>query len=62
MAGHRSPEGPAPAALAGGQGRNHEMIFVAGATGNVGSEVVRALATVGAPVRALLRDPEKARL
>ncbi|MFB4313916.1 NAD(P)H-binding protein [Actinomadura sp. 21ATH] len=38
------------------------MIFVAGATGNVGSEVVRALAAAGAPVRALVRDPEKARL
>ncbi|QKW38178.1 NAD(P)H-binding protein [Actinomadura sp. NAK00032] len=38
------------------------MIFVAGATGNVGSEVVRALAAAGAPVRALVRDPERARL
>ncbi|OLT11176.1 nucleoside-diphosphate sugar epimerase [Actinomadura sp. CNU-125] len=38
------------------------MIFVAGATGNVGSEVVRALAAAGAPVRALVRDPAKARL
>ncbi|MBE1531871.1 NAD(P)H-binding protein [Actinomadura algeriensis] len=38
------------------------MIFVAGATGNVGSEVVRALTAAGAPVRALVRAPEKARL
>lgn len=38
------------------------MIFVAGATGNVGSEVVRAVAAAGAPVRALVRDPGKARL
>ncbi|RSN56736.1 MULTISPECIES: NAD(P)H-binding protein [Actinomadura] len=38
------------------------MIFVAGATGNVGSEVVRALTAEGAPVRALVREPGKARL
>ncbi|GGU90602.1 nucleotide-diphosphate-sugar epimerase [Actinomadura cremea] len=38
------------------------MIFVAGATGNVGSEVVRALAAAGATVRALVREPGKARL
>jgi uncharacterized protein YbjT (DUF2867 family) len=38
------------------------MIFVAGATGNVGSEVVCAVAAAGAPVRALVRDPGKARL
>ncbi|MEV0229910.1 NAD(P)H-binding protein [Nonomuraea sp. NPDC050786] len=38
------------------------MIFVAGATGNVGSELVRALAAAGTPVRALVRDPDNARL
>jgi uncharacterized protein YbjT (DUF2867 family) len=31
-------------------------ILVTGATGNVGSELVRALAAAGAPVRALIRD------
>ncbi len=36
------------------------MILVTGATGQVGSEVVRALAARGAPVRALVRDPAKA--
>lgn len=33
------------------------MNLVAGATGNVGGEVVRALAAAGAPVRALTRAP-----
>lgn len=33
------------------------MILVAGATGNVGSELVRALAAAGEPVRALSRHP-----
>ncbi|GAA4907958.1 NAD(P)H-binding protein [Streptomyces coeruleoprunus] len=33
------------------------MILVAGATGNVGGEVVRALARAGEPVRALVRKP-----
>lgn len=33
------------------------MILVAGATGNVGSELVRALASAGEPVRALSRNP-----
>jgi uncharacterized protein YbjT (DUF2867 family) len=33
------------------------MILVTGATGNVGAEVVRALAAAGRPVRALTRDP-----
>ncbi|WP_280184034.1 NAD(P)H-binding protein [Nocardia cyriacigeorgica] len=33
------------------------MILVTGATGNVGAEVVRALAAAGEPVRALVRDP-----
>jgi uncharacterized protein YbjT (DUF2867 family) len=33
------------------------MILVTGATGNVGSEVVKALVTSGEPVRALVRDP-----
>ncbi|MGV9310411.1 NAD(P)H-binding protein [Nonomuraea sp. NPDC003727] len=34
------------------------MILVTGATGNVGSEVVRALAAAGEPVRALVRKPD----
>ncbi|MEV4161881.1 NAD(P)H-binding protein [Nonomuraea dietziae] len=34
------------------------MILVTGATGNVGSEVVRALAAAGEPVRALMRKPD----
>jgi uncharacterized protein YbjT (DUF2867 family) len=33
------------------------MIFVTGATGNVSSEVVRALLAAGEPVRALIREP-----
>ncbi|MEU4704718.1 NmrA family NAD(P)-binding protein [Nonomuraea dietziae] len=33
------------------------MIFVAGATENVGREVLRALIEAGAPVRALARAP-----
>src|SRR4051794_9231780 len=36
------------------------MILVAGATGNVGSAVARALHEAGVPVRALVRDPGKA--
>src|SRR5262249_48642778 len=36
------------------------MIVVIGATGNVGSEVVRQLAEKGEKVRALVRSPEKA--
>ena len=36
------------------------MIVVAGATGNVGREVVRQLAEAGTPVRAVVRDPAKA--
>lgn len=36
------------------------MIVVAGATGNVGREVVRQLVEAGEPVRALVRDPAKA--
>ncbi|BDU00563.1 NAD(P)H-binding protein [Nocardia sputorum] len=36
------------------------MILVTGATGNVGAEVVQALATTGEPVRALVRDPAHA--
>lgn len=36
------------------------MILVTGATGNVGVEVVRALAAVEEPVRALVRDPQRA--
>jgi uncharacterized protein YbjT (DUF2867 family) len=37
------------------------MILVTGATGNVGSEVVTALVERGRPVRALVRDPARAR-
>ncbi|WP_039801912.1 NAD(P)H-binding protein [Nocardia araoensis] len=36
------------------------MILVTGATGNVGSEVVGALAAAGEPVRALVRDAQQA--
>jgi uncharacterized protein YbjT (DUF2867 family) len=38
------------------------MILVTGATGNVGSEVVAALARRGAEVRAVVRDPARARM
>src|SRR5690242_17725321 len=34
------------------------MFLVTGATGNVGAEVVSALAAAGAPVRALVRRPD----
>jgi uncharacterized protein YbjT (DUF2867 family) len=37
------------------------MILVTGATGNAGSQVVRALRARGAAVRAFVRDPVKAR-
>ena len=37
------------------------MIVVTGATGQAGSEVVRALAARGERVRALVRDPGPAR-
>jgi uncharacterized protein YbjT (DUF2867 family) len=37
------------------------MILVTGATGTVGSEVVRQLATAGERPRVLVRDPDKAR-
>ncbi len=36
------------------------MILVTGATGNVGSELVSALAARGEAVRALARDPDRA--
>ena len=36
------------------------MILVTGATGTTGGELVRLLAEAGAPVRALVRSPEKA--
>ena len=36
------------------------MILVTGATGKVGQEVVRQLATAGVPARALVRDPTRA--
>lgn len=35
------------------------MILVTGATGNVGAELVRALAAAGQPVRAVTRDPAR---
>jgi len=35
-------------------------ILVTGATGNVGSQVVRELRSRDAPTRAFVRDPEKA--
>lgn len=38
------------------------MILVTGATGNVGGEVVAALAARGLPVRAVVRDPAVARI
>ncbi|MFE3255649.1 NAD(P)H-binding protein [Nocardia sp. NPDC059229] len=38
------------------------MILVTGATGNVGAELVRALADGAEPVRAVVRDPAKAAL
>jgi uncharacterized protein YbjT (DUF2867 family) len=38
------------------------MILVTGATGNVGGEVVGALAARGLPVRAVVRDPAAARI
>ncbi|WP_431918522.1 NAD(P)H-binding protein [Nonomuraea jabiensis] len=38
------------------------MILVTGATGNVGSELVAALASAGRPVRALVRDRHRAAL
>ncbi|HZD01010.1 MAG TPA: NAD(P)H-binding protein [Actinomycetes bacterium] len=37
------------------------MILVTGATGTVGSEVVRQLVSAGQRPRALVRDPSKAR-
>ncbi|MGW1958384.1 NAD(P)H-binding protein [Streptomyces sp. NPDC001920] len=39
-----------------------DMILVTGATGTIGSEVVRQLAARGEKVRALTRDPAKARV
>ncbi|MFD0856125.1 NmrA family NAD(P)-binding protein, partial [Actinomadura adrarensis] len=36
------------------------MYLITGATGNVGAELVRALAGTGAPVRALVRRPDAA--
>ncbi|HEY8206884.1 MAG TPA: SDR family NAD(P)-dependent oxidoreductase, partial [Myxococcaceae bacterium] len=36
------------------------MILVTGATGTIGSEVVRQLSAAGQKVRALVRSPEKA--
>ncbi|MGH3162507.1 MAG: SDR family oxidoreductase [Streptosporangiaceae bacterium] len=49
----------------GGTGRERrggaDMIVVTGATGNAGSEVVRALTARGGRVRAFVRDPGRAR-
>src|SRR5688500_8567131 len=36
------------------------MILVTGATGKVGSDLIAQLTAAGEPVRALVRDPEKA--
>ncbi len=36
------------------------MILVTGATGKIGQEVVRQLAAIGVPARALVRDPARA--
>jgi len=36
------------------------MLLITGATGTIGSDVVRTLAATGAPVRGLVRNPEKA--
>ena len=36
------------------------MIYVSGASGVIGDEVVRQLRSEGAPVRALVHHPEKA--
>jgi uncharacterized protein YbjT (DUF2867 family) len=44
------------------EARVARVILVTGATGNIGSEVVRALAAAGHPVRALTRDPAGAQL
>jgi uncharacterized protein YbjT (DUF2867 family) len=38
------------------------MILVAGATGNIGREVVHVLLSAGEPVHALSRNPEQATL
>ena len=46
--------------LAGGRAYAQRMILVTGATGKVGSELVDQLVAGGQPVRALVRDPEKA--
>jgi uncharacterized protein YbjT (DUF2867 family) len=41
--------------------RQHRPILVTGATGTVGTEVVRLLADRGATIRAFVRDPKRAR-
>ncbi|RDI55448.1 NAD(P)H-binding protein [Nocardia mexicana] len=38
------------------------MFLVTGATGNIGAALTAALTAAGAPVRALVRDPQRARL
>src|SRR4249919_3298116 len=63
----RSGHGRRGADMDGGGGAGREqrggadMIVVTGATGNAGSEVVRALAARGGRVRAFVRDPGRAR-
>jgi uncharacterized protein YbjT (DUF2867 family) len=37
------------------------MILLTGATGTVGGALARQLAAAGEPVRALVRDPDRAR-
>jgi uncharacterized protein YbjT (DUF2867 family) len=48
------------AACAGG-GRSQKIVLVAGATGQTGMQIVRHLQQDGFRVRALVRDPDKAR-
>lgn len=54
-----SPHSPAPSPVS--DSLSGRVIAVAGATGFVGSHIVKALLASGATVRALVRDPAKAR-
>jgi uncharacterized protein YbjT (DUF2867 family) len=47
--------------VAVGPARAADLVLVAGATGGTGQQVVRELATAGFRVRALVRDPARAR-